>query len=152
MYYNQFTKRYHLSEKTIKDLDFSLREDVYDTIKSLKSLKIYEFKELNESMDVFLKFINLSSKKDKNNLISFDRDFYDSLIRSITEITDLYISFWIKKEDHKYGIEKEILINFKENEDVLVLVRSVDMILSTFNTSLSIGVYPRYLKDFIDLK
>lgn len=147
MYYNQFTKKYHLNKRTAE----SILETIEGANHTLEKLNSSSLKEKTDcyynSMPVDfylrdLKTIIINCKENKD-YISFDESVFLDLKEKLGLLTDILIKIW-NKDEINLGKKSENEIN-----ELRRLAMPVFSILSMLNTNLNLGVYPSYYNDFL---
>jgi hypothetical protein len=154
-YYNSITKKYHISMRKAEEAADSFS---YNVKESRKYIDLIGFSELKDilNLKIFDKWVEVCSQNpDKIDgvYITFDEDLLNETKETLDKLVEFYIASYFKKDLSSFNIKltKDYYEDGNENGKKLHHVNYfIHSLLSDLNVYLYLGVYPRYLKDFLD--
>jgi len=154
-YYNSITKKYHISMRKAEDAADSFSYNIEEIRKSLDSIGLNE---LNNSLnlnifDQWVEICSQNSNRIEGVYITFDEDLLNKTKETLDKLVEFYIASYFKKDLSLFNITltNDYYDQNTENGRKLNKVNyCLHSLLSDLNTYLYLGVYPSYLKNFLD--
>jgi len=154
-YYNSITKKYHISMRKAEDAADSFS---YNIEEIRKSLDLIGLNELNNflNLNIFDQWVEVCSQNPnriEDVYITFDEDLLNKTKETLDKLVEFYIASYFKKDLSLFNITltNDYYDQNTENGRKLNKVNyCLHSLLSDLNTYLYLGVYPSYLKNFLD--
>jgi len=154
-YYNSITKKYHISMRKAEDAADSFS---YNVEEIRKSLDLIGLNELNNflNLNIFDQWVEVCSRNPnriEDVYITFDEDLLNKTKETLDKLVEFYIASYFKKDLSLFNITltNDYYDQNTENGRKLNKVNyCLHSLLSDLNTYLYLGVYPSYLKNFLD--
>lgn len=154
-YYNSITKKYHISMRKAGDAADSFSYHVEETRKYLDLIGFNDLKD-TLNLNIFDKWVEVCSQnpdKIEGVYITFEENLLNETKETLNTLVEFYIASYLKKDLSSFCITltEDYYDRDTENGKKLYHVNYfIHSLLSDLNTYLYLGVYPRYLKNFLD--
>ena len=154
-YYNSITKKYHISMRKAGNSADSFS---YNVRKIRQYIDLVGLSELKDTLNlkIFDKWVDIFSQNpdDIDGIyITFDEKLLNETKETLDTLVEFYIASYLKKDLSSFNITltKDYYDRDTENGGKLhQLSFFLHSLLSDLNTYLYLGVYPNYLKNFLD--